>query len=145
MDGTFGELEDEEDTSTLLTELLGDAEDEEGTSMLFTELPDPAGEGELDTGALLTGLLVMDAAPDVVGGERADETADDGAEEPAAAELEEDVLGMGSARAGATMASPQARTAMELLRRVCMVIGGRLCCNEGNTPVWGGDSVQMRV
>ena len=141
MYGTFGEVEEEEDTSTLLPELLGDAEDEEDTSTLFTELPDPAGEGELDAGALLTGLLVIDAAPDVVEGESADEIADDGAEVPVAAELEEDELGMGSAKMGATMASPQARTAMELLRRVCMVIGGRLCCNERNTPVWGGDFV----
>ena len=98
------------DTDTLLTKLVGRVEE------------------ELGTGTLLTKLVVMDVLPDTVEGETMDEIADDDSvEELSDAELEIDVMDIGSAQVGAAIASPQARTAMELLRPVCMVTGDRIC------------------
>ena len=81
----------------------------------------------MDTGTLLTELLVTSVLLGVVEGDRLDEIGDDDVDKVLAALLEDDELGMGSAKA---IASPQARTAMELWRRVCMVNGELLHCNE---------------
>ena len=74
----------------------------------------------MDTDTLLTELLVTSVLPSVAEG---DEIAEDDVEKVVAAVLEVDEINIGSAKAGAAIASPQARTAMELWRRVCMVIG----------------------
>lgn len=66
----------------------------------------------------------------VVESESLGEIADSDAEELAAAAFEAATMGIGSAKVKVAIASPQARTAMQLLRRVCMVNGNWLRCNE---------------
>ena len=87
----------------------------------------------MDTGTLLTELLVTSVLLGVVEGDRLDDIADDDVEKVLAALLKVDEVDTESAKAGAAIASPQARTAMELWRRVCMVNGELLQCNEGTT------------
>ena len=165
VDELLGEVEDELDTITLLTEPPDRVQYELNTSTLLTELLDRV-EEELDTGPLLTKLLgrveeqlhtgtllakllMMDVLPDAVEGESVDEIAYNATAGLSAGELEIDVVGMGSAQLGAAIASPEARTAMEVLRPACMVTGDRLCCNEkeiriqtatlcsqGNIDIW---------
>ena len=119
----------EVDTITLLTkpfiegekeidESLGRTEDEVDMATLLTRLLDGT-EGELDTGTM---LLAIGVVPDEAEGERGAKTADDGVVELTTAALKEEEVGVGSANAGTAMASPQASTAMEHLRWVCMLM-----------------------
>lgn len=84
-----------------------------------------AGGGFEDTGTIVAG---------VVEGESLGEIADSDAEGPAAAVFEAATTGIGSAKVEVAIASPQTRTAMGLLRRVCMVTGNWLRCSERITP-----------
>ena len=130
----LGRVEEELDTGTLLMKLLGRVEEELDTGTLLMKLLGRA-EDELDTDMLLTKLLVMDVLPDAVEVETMDEIADDNSvEELSYAELEIDVVGIGSAQVGAAIASPQARTAMDLLRPVCMVSGDRFFFQRDSIP-----------
>lgn len=75
---------------------------------------DELGAGLEDTGTIVACVVESESLGDI---------ADSDAEELAAAAFAAATMGIGSAKVEVAIASPQARMAMELLRRVCMVIG----------------------
>ena len=116
-DEVGGGFEETVSLVTLLVELLG------------------RGDTDLDTTTLLTGLLGIDIVLGVVEGESVDEMADAGPEGLSPAEFETDMMGIGSAKVGVAIASPQARATIELLRCVCMVVGSWLQRKERSSRI----------
>ena len=140
------EAEDGVDTGTLLAEplvvgVLRDMVEEERVDEMADDAIEETPIVALETGVVVergvemvddaieeTPVVALEAGVLV---ERGVEMADDAIEETPIVALAADVGDMESAKAGAIIVSPQARAAMELLRRSCMMTDGRMRCRKG--------------